>query len=271
MGEIVAAMASVHAPQLITKPKDNPAEMLEASIAAMRRLGTVLDETKPDAIVFIGLDHVETFTLQSIPTFAMVISENADADFGPRKYAQPIHQELALALLDGLVDKGFDMTYAQKALLGHAFAVPFEYIIEDRKIPVVPFFVNVYLPPLPNPRRCEALGRAIAEIVAARPERVAIIASGGMSHYPGTAKYPHPEYDFDRWAIERMEEGDLDALLDLTLDQLDEVGNGELLTWMVMFGAIGNRKGTLLSYQPIWHHGHAVMQFEVPQPAGAAR
>jgi len=271
MGEIVAAMASVHAPQLITKPKDNPPEMLEASISAMRALGKVLDETKPDAIIFLGLDHVETFTLASIPTFAMVISKTADADFGPHKYSQPIAQDLALALLDGLVDKGFDMTYSQKALLGHAFAVPFEYILEDRKIPIVPFITNVYLPPLPNPRRCAALGKAIAEIVASRPERVAIIASGGMSHYPGTDKYPHPEYEFDKWAIERMEEGDLDALLDLTLDQLDEVGNGELLTWMELFGAIGNQKGHLLSYQPLWHHGHAVMRFDVPQTVGAAR
>jgi 2,3-dihydroxyphenylpropionate 1,2-dioxygenase len=262
MGEIVAAMASVHAPQLITRPKDNPAEMLDASVAAMRRLGKLLDDTKPDALIFVGLDHVETFTLQAIPTFAMVISENAEADFGPRKYTRPIHQPLALGILDGLVERGFDMTYAQKAVLGHAFAVPFEYILEDRTIPIVPIVVNVYLPPLPKPRRCAALGAAIAEIVRERPERVAILASGGMSHYPGTAKYPNPEYGFDKWAIERMEEGNLDALLDLTLDQLDEVGNGEMLTWFVLFGAIGNRRATLLSYQPIWHHGHGVLQFE---------
>lgn len=262
MGEIVAAMASVHAPQLITRPKDNPAEMLDASVAAMRRLGKLLDETKPDALIFVGLDHVETFTLQAIPTFAMVISENAEADFGPRKYSKPIHQELAIGILDGLVDRGFDMTYSQKAVLGHAFAVPFEYILEDRAIPIVPIIVNVYLPPLPKPRRCAALGAAIAEIVRERPERVAILASGGMSHYPGTTKYPNPEYGFDAWAIERMEEGDLDALLDLTLDQLDEVGNGEMLTWFVLFGAIGNQRAKLLSYQPIWHHGHGVLQFE---------
>ena len=270
MGKIVAGMATVHAPQLITRPPDNPAEMLDASIAAMRRLGKTLDEVRPDAIVLIGIDHVEAFSLEAIPTFAMVISERATAEFGPRKYSLPIHQPLALGLLDGLLERGFDMTFSQKAILGHAFAVPFEYILEDRAIPVVPFLVNVYLPPLPRPRRCAALGAAIADIVRQRDERVAVIASGGMSHYPGTEKYPHPEYDFDRWAIERMEEGDLDALLDLTLDQLDEVGNGELLAWFVMFGAIGNCRGTLLSYQPLWHHGHGVLQFKAEAPDGRA-
>jgi 2,3-dihydroxyphenylpropionate 1,2-dioxygenase len=261
VGEIVLGMASVHAPQLITRPPDNPAEMLDASVAAMRRLGRLLDETRPDALIVVGIDHVEAFSLGAIPTFAMVISRNADAKFGPKEYAVPIHQPLALGLLDGLVERGFDLTFSQKALLGHAFAVPFEFILEGRDIPVVPFLVNVYLPPLPQPRRCAALGKAIADVVALRPERVAILASGGMSHYPGTEKYPHPEYEFDRWAIERIEEGDLDALLDLTLDQLDEVGNGEMLGWFVLFGAIGNTPGKLLSYQPLWHHGHGVFQF----------
>jgi hypothetical protein len=90
---------------------------------------------------------------------------------------------------------------------------------------------------------------------------VAIIASGGMSHYPGTWKYPQPAFDFDHWAIAKMEKGQHDALMDLTVEQLDEVGNTEMLPWMIMFGAIGNIPGELLTYQPTWHHGHAVMRF----------
>jgi hypothetical protein len=34
-----------------------------------------------------------------------------------------------------------------------------------------------------------------------------------------------------------------------------------MLPWMIMFGAIGNQPGELLTYQPTWHHGHAVMRF----------
>ena len=44
----------------------------------------------------------------------------------------------------------------------------------------------------------EALGKALSQIIKGRKERVAIIASGGMSHFPGTTKYLHPEFDFDR-------------------------------------------------------------------------
>jgi 2,3-dihydroxyphenylpropionate 1,2-dioxygenase len=117
------------------------------------------------------------------------------------------------------------------------------------------------MPPLPGPKRCAALGRKIAEIIASRPERVAIIASGGMSHYPGTWKYPHPEFDFDKWMISELERGNTSALFDLTSEQLDEVGNTELLPWALMFGAIGDVPGELIQYTPTWHHGHAMMRF----------
>ncbi len=37
---------------------------------------------------------------------------------------------------------------------------------------------------------------------------------------------------------------------------------------MVLFGAIGNQPGELLTYQPTWHHGHAVMRFIPNQSTG---
>ena len=60
MGEIVAAMATCHAPQLFTYPPDEDHAQLDASIAGMRELGKLLDETKPDVIIFLGSDHLET-------------------------------------------------------------------------------------------------------------------------------------------------------------------------------------------------------------------
>ena len=41
------------------------------SIAAMRQLGhQMLDGTEPDALIVIGSDHLETFFLSAVPTFA---------------------------------------------------------------------------------------------------------------------------------------------------------------------------------------------------------
>ena len=262
-------MATMHAPQLFTRPPEEDPKQLDAGIAAMLKLGNVLDETKPDALVVLASDHLETFFLQSVPTFAVIAGERARTAFAGRTWNPPIHQPLSEGLLDGLVRRDFDMAYSQDAVLGHSFAAPFEWILGKRDIPVVPLFVNTYLPPLPRPQRCAALGRAIAEIVASRPERVALLASGGMSHYPGTAKYYEPAFDFDRWCIRELENSHSDSFLNLSPEQLDEVGNTEMLPWAIVLGAAGLQHMELFSYQATSHHGHAVARFHPGQKANA--
>jgi 2,3-dihydroxyphenylpropionate 1,2-dioxygenase len=266
MGQIVAAMASCHAPALfLRQPGEDPAQ-LDATIAAMRRLGSVLDETKPDALIVVGLDHLEAFSLDVSPAFAVVVGPEVVGSFGSKQYRVGVHEELARAILNGCLKRDFDIAFCHKAFMGHAFVVPFEYILQERQIPVVPIFVNVYVPPLPQPHRAYQLGRAIAEVVAERGERIAVLASGGMSHYPGTEKYGYPDFDFDRYLLEVIERGELSSLLSLSSEKLDETGETELLTWYTMFGAIGNQRGHVLSYQPTWHHGLGVIDFPLASP-----
>jgi hypothetical protein len=50
--------------------------------------------------------------------------------------------------------------------------------------------------------------------------------------------------------VPEWEAGNTDALLNVTGTQLDEVGNTELLSWAVMFGAIGKQTGELIDYTP---------------------
>ena len=262
MGEIVAAVGTCHTPYMFTRPPDENPDQLDQAARGMAELGKVLDETRPDVIVFMGSDHVETFSVTCIPTFAIIAGSRAIAKFAGRDYDLPVHREMAEDLLNKLVvDYSFDVAYSEDAELGHAFAVPFEHVIGKRDIPVIPIFTNVYVPPLPTPKRCAAFGKAVADIVRGRKERVAVIASGGMSHFPGTTKYLTPEFDFDRWLVAQLEAGHANALLDMTGTQLDEVGNTELLTWAMMLGAIGPQPGLLIDYIPTWHHGLAMMRF----------
>jgi len=271
MGEIVAAVGTCHTPYMFTRPPDENPEQLDQAGRSMNELGKVLDETKPDVIIFLGADHVETFSVSCVPTFCLVAGDTAHAKFAGREHKLPIHREMAEDILHKLVtDFNFYISYSEDAELGHAFSIPFEYVIGKRNIPVIPFFTNVYVPPLPTAKRCEALGKALAQIVKGRKERVAIIASGGMSHFPGTTKYLHPEFDFARGLVSQMEAGNTDALLNMTPEQLDEVGNTELLSWAVMFGAIGAHKGELIDYIPTWHPGLCMMRFMPERPHKAA-
>ena len=72
MGEIVAAVATCHTPYMFTRPPDEDPQQLDQAGRAMEELGKALDESKPDAIIFLGADHVETFSVTCIPSFAII-------------------------------------------------------------------------------------------------------------------------------------------------------------------------------------------------------
>src|SRR5712692_8162128 len=128
MGEIVAAVGTCHTPYMFTRPPDENPQQLDAAAAAMQELGKVLDETKPDVIVFFGSDHVETFSPACVPTFAIIAGSRAVARFAGRDYNVPVHREMAEDLLNTLVvEANFDIAYSEDIELGHAFAVPFEH------------------------------------------------------------------------------------------------------------------------------------------------
>src|SRR4249919_3286909 len=112
MGEIVAAVGPCHTPYLFTRPPDENGEQLDQTVRGMQELGRVLDETKPDVILFLGSDHVETFSVTCVPTFAIVAGSNAVARFAGRERIMPIHREMAEDILNKLViDYNFDLSY----------------------------------------------------------------------------------------------------------------------------------------------------------------
>src|SRR5215813_8860641 len=89
MGEIVAAVGTCHTPYMFTRPPDEDPQQLEQAGAAMQELGKVLDETKPDVILFFGADHVETFSVTCVPSFAIVAGNRAIAKFAGREHDLP--------------------------------------------------------------------------------------------------------------------------------------------------------------------------------------
>jgi len=61
----------------------------------------------------------------------------------------------------------------------------YEYMLTGEDIPMVPVMINTFFPPnQPTPARCYALGRSLRKAIDSwdSDKRVAVIASGGLSH-----------------------------------------------------------------------------------------
>ncbi len=265
---LVAAAACPHTPQLLIRPPTEDRDLVLRVHAAYRRVRRLLTEARLDAVCVIGGDHIEGFFLDAVPAFAVYVGERASGRFGRYAYTFPVHEPLARAILEQGIDREFDLLYSQDLRLDYAFYVPLHFAAPEPPVPIVPLHVNVYLPPQPTPRRCYAWGRALREILEDRPERVALLASGGMSHYPGTDRYAAPDYEWDRRLLAALAEGRGAETARLTGEELDKAGNVELRTWITLLGAVGDARAEVLCYEPSWHHGNAVVAWPLAPGAG---
>ena len=117
----------------------------------------------------------------------------------PRAICGPIHRGLAEDLLDQLVRAEFDMTYSQDAELGHSFAAVYEWVIEGRKIPVVPLPFTVgaelFLQPLRQHRYPILIPLSPAHDQSVRPRSDR--ARGGTSFKALADTWPRRKYQFN--------------------------------------------------------------------------
>jgi hypothetical protein len=79
---------------------------------------------------------------------------------------------------------------------------------------------------------------------------VAILATGGLSHFPGSPRIGEIDESFDHQLLEVMRQGNGKSLIDYSVQDLLKAGDTEFLNWMVVIGAIGDAKATYTSYMP---------------------
>jgi hypothetical protein len=105
--------------------------------------------------------------------------------------------------------------------------------------------------------RCYAFGQAVGRAVTMLGLKTVVLASGGMSHFPGTDRYSNPELAWDKQVLEKLRTGNLKSLIGYDEAELDDTGNIELRCWACAAGALGERKPDIVSMDPSWHHNYA--------------
>jgi aromatic ring-opening dioxygenase LigB subunit len=268
---LVGAFACAHTPQLLTRPETEDRALVLRVHAAFARVKARIEALAPDVIAIVAGDHVEAFFLNAVPALAVHVGAECAGTFGPYRYRFPVHEPLARAILERGIERGFDLLYTQDAPLDYAFYVPLHFTMPAPAVPIVPLYVNVYLPPQPTPRRCFEWGRALGAILRDRPERVVLMCSGGMSHFPGTDRYASPDFDFDRHVLALLRDGKGRELAEIGAAELDRTGNVELRTWLTVLAAVGDVAAEVHCYEPSWHHGNAVVEWPCEAQPQASR
>jgi aromatic ring-opening dioxygenase catalytic subunit (LigB family) len=214
-------------------------------------------------------DHLLNWPMNNMPEYTVGI---ADEHVGPadwfdewlamEKYRVAGSPSLARFIVNESARRGLALAHLRDMQFDDGISVPTHYLNPDGKFQLVPVTMNCTVPPIPKPPRAYEVGTVLRDVIRAYPgsERVAVIATGGLSHEPGGPRYFWVDEEFDRWFLDLLARGDHAALLrECTLERMEAAGSGgtaELLAWILVL-AFTRGPADILAYMPAiaWRSG----------------
>lgn len=242
---------------------------------AQKAVGVLRDElasVDPDAVVVVGDDQAEMFLDDGQPTFAVYhgteifdkpltdakresmpagLLAASWAAHGEDVESYPVPSALGWHVAQGLIEEEFDVVSLSRQpagrSVGHAFTFARRRLMGERIIPILPVALNAYYPPnQPSPRRCYHFGRALRRAIESFPEdmRIAVVASGGLSHFVVDER-------LDGLVIDGLRNRDVEALTTIPRKYMRS-GTSETLNWIAAGGALEHLQMELVDYIPAY-------------------
>lgn len=270
MAQLVAAVGVPHTPMFpALVEREGPASQTGQLYAHVR---AHLEACGTDVLVMFDSDHLNTFFLDNFPALSVPVAPVApgtnDGTPGMRNRSVPLAPDLGAQILDGLTDRGYFPARTARLSLDHSVMVPLHFLDPGERLLVLPIYLNGLVPPLPAAAHCLALGDAVRSIIESWDSRlkVAIAASGSFSLEVGgpriadnaIAGVPDPA-----WVTHvngRLKAGQTtDLVREATTERMRQAGNvgGELLNWIALLGAVGDRAPDVFEQQANLGHSYA--------------
>ena len=224
---------------------------------ALAKLADVFAAAKPDVVLIVGNDHMEMFDENALPAFSVFWGDTIVNNPFPEEKMARLAPGVAIAvpghippdgarypgvpalgrhLIESATAEGFDITTVKRMPRDetpHAFGFVYRQIMGDRPVPSVPVALNTYYPPnQPTVRRCYEFGKTLVRAAQSwdNDARVAIIASGGLSHFV-------IDEDVDGAVMDAMRHRRIDEVAALG-EAIFQSGTSEVKNWIPVAGAM---------------------------------
>jgi 2,3-dihydroxyphenylpropionate 1,2-dioxygenase len=230
----------------------------EPLYTAFQNMRQQLVATRPDALIIIAAEHFANFFMNNMPGFAIGMSDQYHGPIEDPNWLRiartsvPGNARLSHLLIQEIMQT-VDVAYAEEWKFDHGIMVPLHFLTPNYDIPVIPVNINCQGPPLAPLHRAWAFGEAIRRAADSVPQRIALVGTGGISHWPATPDSGRINEAWDRDLLERWSRNDRAALLSYSdADTYRDAGQGgfEIRTF-ISVAAAARGEGHVQHYVPI--------------------
>jgi len=256
---LVFAGVCSHAPGITGRAARADARVRDTFYAKLGELRERLEAAKPDALIVVAAEHFANFFMNNMPAYCMGMADSYEGPIEDEEWLAikrnrvPGNADLSRRLIQALLSD-IDVAYAEEWKFDHGIMVPLHFLTPRYDLPVIPVNVNCQGPPLTPLKRAYEFGRVLRRACDAQPERIALVGTGGISHWPATPDSGTINEAWDREFLARFLANDAKALTSYTDEEtLRDAGQGgfEIRTFLTVAGATEGATGELLFYAPI--------------------
>jgi aromatic ring-opening dioxygenase catalytic subunit (LigB family) len=248
-----------HAPGITGRAERADPAPRDRFYAAMERLRQAIEASRPDALIVIAAEHFANFFMNAMPAFALGMADHYEGPIEDPVWLRIERRQilgnadLSRRLVESVLQE-VDVAYAEEWKFDHGISVPLYFLTPRYDLPIIPANINCQGPPLTPLARAHAFGRALRNAADQQPERIALVGTGGISHWPATPDSGKINEAWDREFLARWCENRVERLIDYTdADTYRDGGQGgfEIRTFIAAAGAAGKARGEIWCYEPI--------------------
>ncbi len=256
---LVYAGVCSHAPGITGRAAQADPLVRDRFTAELDAMRARIEATQPDALVMVAAEHFANFFMDNMPSYAVGMADHyegpiEDPDWlGIARTTVPGNRDLSERLIIEIMQT-HDVSYAEEWKFDHGISVPLHFLTPRYDLAVIPININCQGPPLTPLHRAWNFGEALRRAADAVPERIAVVGTGGISHWPATPDSGKINEAWDRDFLDRWTSNDRSALLDYNdLQTYADAGQGgfEIRTFIAIAAAAAGALGTLHFYEPI--------------------
>ncbi len=188
---LVYAGTCCHSPAMTSRGEMADPTIRKQLLAAFEQQKKAIEDSGAEAIVMVSSEHFANFFMNNMPTFSIGMADEYEGPIEDPEWLKiprtkiPANPDLSLRIIKEVLQT-VDVCYAQEWKFDHGMSVPLHFLTPKYDIPIVPVNINCQSPPLSPLHRSWELGLALRKAIDAAPEKIALIGTGGTSHWPCT-------------------------------------------------------------------------------------